>query len=231
MFYSLSPSKPHKNRAQIHAKSTSKSQKSVRPNLAKMRENHEEKRGERERGYLLECRRLTGKREEEGRWSEWERERDESFGLRGRKPKKKKKERGAGCCWTSAKTASFWPAKTTSFWLVRKTNSVDTNDRSFGCTKRHVVSHLFERQVVCYIRTTRRLIIRTNDSTRNARRHAVCSKTLNDRAFKPNDTPFSSGPERLVVYFLIYFFPIFFSFSIPTNFHSIQLPNTLQKFY
>ena len=148
-----------------------------------------------------------------------------------RKPTKKKKEKLNWCCWKSIKTASFLPAKTTSFCLVEKTNSVDTNDRSFGCTKRHVVSHLFERQVVCYIRTTRRLIIRTNDSTRNARRHAVCSKTLNDRAHATNDTPFRRNVGRPVAHFQFIFFPIFFSFSIPINFHSIQLPISLQKFY
>ena len=54
--------------------------------------------------------------------------------------------------------------------------------------KRHVVCAFSERQVVRYMRTTRRSITCMNDRTRNARRHAVCSKTLNDRAFKPRTT-------------------------------------------
>ena len=44
------------------------------------------------------------------------------------------------------------------------------------------------------------------------RRHVVCFRTLNDRAFKLNDTPFSLAPERLVVRPLLYFLPFFFFF-------------------
>ena len=122
-------------------------------------------------------RKRGGGRNERERW-----ERERVSVLRGREEpkKKKKKKRGLGAAGNRSKR----PAKTTSFFLVEKTNSVDTNDRSFGRTKRHVVSYLFERQVVCYIRTTCRSITWTNDRTRNARRHAVCSKTWNDRAFR-----------------------------------------------
>ena len=94
--------------------------------------------------------------------------------------------------------------------------------------KRHVVSSLSERQVVRYIRTTRRLITCTNDSsfempddtpfasnserqcTRH-KRHAVWNKPLNDWSFDSYLFSFKFS-------FLFQFQPIFTQFNFQIHF-------------
>ena len=97
MFYTLSPSKPHKNRAQIHPRTPQNSifiSGQTMLKCKKMSRKNEERERERERDYLRGRRRSTGKRGEEERRSGCEREMREREKFGGQMKKKAEEEEG-----------------------------------------------------------------------------------------------------------------------------------------